>query len=115
MNIPCNNHAYVPNMLEIFSQIFFFFLGIYNESFRKSVWLCVPEEKGTSQLQATSIAEESESGRLKNVQRGKKKGGERWCRQGLRGSNNFESGVHLNYGDGGGRKALPLIRHPPPP
>ena len=77
MNIPCNNHAYVPNMLEIFSQIFFFFLGIYNESFRKSVWLCVPEEKGTSQLQATSIAEESESGKLKKCTEGKKRRGGR--------------------------------------
>lgn len=42
---------------------------------------------------------------------GENRGGERWCRQGLRGSNDFESGVHLDYGDGGGRKALP----PPPP
>lgn len=45
---------------------------------------------------------------------GENRGGERWCRQGLRGSNDFESGVHLDLGDGGGKKALPLIRPPPP-
>ena len=45
---------------------------------------------------------------------GENRGGERWCRQGLRGSNDFESGVHLDLGDGGGKKALPLIRLPSP-
>ena len=45
---------------------------------------------------------------------GENRGGERWCRQGLRGSNDFESGVHLDLGDGGGKKALPLIRPLPP-
>ncbi|XP_062588517.1 uncharacterized protein LOC134250183 [Saccostrea cucullata] len=35
--------------------------GIYNESYRKSVWLCMPEEKSPQSLQPPSIAEEQES------------------------------------------------------
>lgn len=36
------------------------FSGIYNESFRKSVWLCMPNGKTPSPFQSSSIAEESE-------------------------------------------------------
>jgi hypothetical protein len=36
------------------------FAGIYNESFRKSVWLCMPDEKAPSLFQSPSIAEETE-------------------------------------------------------
>lgn len=32
--------------------------GIYNESYRKSVWLCMPDEKSPNLLQSSSIAEE---------------------------------------------------------
>ncbi|XP_061182899.1 uncharacterized protein LOC133191188 [Saccostrea echinata] len=35
--------------------------GIYNESYRKSVWLCMPEEKSPRLFQPSSIAEEQES------------------------------------------------------
>lgn len=57
--------------MQIFVFIYFYdviILGIYNESYRKFVWLCMLDEKLFNLFQLFSIVEEElESGMQKNI------------------------------------------------